>query len=440
LYTCGNHVFRSTDEGTSWEPISPDLTRADTSKLGPSGGPITKDTSGAEFYATIYTFRESPHAAGVFWAGSDDGLVHLSRDGGKTWTDVTPPDLPEWSFVRTVEPSPHDPASLYLAATRYKLDDPAPYLYKTEDYGQNWHKLTDGLPADDFVRVVRADPMQPGLLYAGTETGLYVSLDDGANWQRWEANFPVTPVYDLTVKDADLVVATHGRAFWIMDDLTPLRQLAAAAQDDGNRLFATRPAVRIVPDLFAAWTTSEGKGYAIGLTTAATFVAKKTATGHVRREFLDAGEGAPHGALLTYVLGATPDAETPITLTIRDADGAVVRSFTPKPADYDAWDDTRKAMEPGPWIAAKAGVHRFLWDLRGEGSARVPGDKTAGAAYTGALVLPGVYTVELTVGDATLSTELTVVNDPRSPASMDELRAQHELLTALYAKVTTVHK
>ena len=439
LYTCGNHVFRSRDEGTSWEPISPDLTRADTSKLGPSGGPITKDTSGAEFYATIYTFRESPHAAGVFWAGSDDGLVHLSRDGGKTWTDVTPPDLPEWSFVRTVEPSPHDPASLYLAATRYKLDDPAPYLYKTEDYGQNWHKLTDGLPADDFVRVVRADPVQPGLLYAGTETGLYVSLDDGATWQRWAANFPVTPVYDLTVKDADLVVATHGRAFWIMDDLTPLRQLAAA-QDDGNRLFATRPAVRIVPDLFAAWTTSEGKGYAIGLTTAATFVAKKTATGHIRREFLDAGEGAPHGALITYVLGEAPDADTPVALTIRDADGAVVRSFTPKPAGYDEWDDKRKAMEPGPWIATGAGVHRFLWDLRGEGSARVPGDKTAGAAYTGALVLPGAYTVELTVGDATLSTDLTVINDPRSPASMDELRAQHELLTALYAKVTGVHQ
>ena len=252
LYAGGNRVFRSTDEGQSWEPISPDLTRAAPDKLGPSGGPITRDTSGAEHYCTLHAFAESPHEPGVLWAGSDDGLVHLSRDGGRSWRDVTPPDLPQWAFIRTVEPSPHDPAALYLAATRYKLDDPTPYLYKTADYGETWQAITgvdsggigsgDGLaiPSDDYVRVIRADPACPGVLYAGTETGLYVSLDDGAAWRRWRSNFPVTPVYDLEVEGTDLVVATHGRSFWILDDLTPLHLEAAARStlDGGTRIDA----------------------------------------------------------------------------------------------------------------------------------------------------------------------------------------------------------
>ena len=260
LYTCGNHAFRSTDEGHSWQPISPDLTRADKSKLKASGGPITKDTSGAEHYATIYTFRESPHEPGVFWSGSDDGLVYLSRDGGENWVDVTPPDLPEWSYIRTVEPSPHDPATLYLAATRYKLDDPAPYIYRTTDYGQTWRKIVDGIPEDDFIRVVRADPERAGLLYAGSETGLYVSMDDGGSWQRWAGNFPVTPVYDMKIKEGDLVIGTHGRSFWIMDDLTPLRQLKDDLDDSGVHLFQPRPAYRILPDLFADLDVQRGQG------------------------------------------------------------------------------------------------------------------------------------------------------------------------------------
>ena len=198
LYAGGNRVFRSTDDGQSWEAISPDLTRADPDKLGPSGGPITRDTSGAEHYCTLYAFAESPHEPGVLWAGSDDGLVHLSRDGGQSWNDVTPPDLPTWAFIRTVEPSPHDPATLYLAATRYKLDDNTPYLFKTADYGESWQSITgtggDGaIPGDDFVRVIRVDPACPGMLYVGTETGLCVSLDDGATWRRWRSNFPGHP-------------------------------------------------------------------------------------------------------------------------------------------------------------------------------------------------------------------------------------------------------
>ena len=267
LYTAGNMVFRSTDEGHSWEALSPDLTRNDPSKLGVSGGPITNDTSGAEHFCTVSTLRESPQEPGVFFVGTDDGLVHVSRDNGVSWDDITPSDLPEWTYIRTVEPSPHTAGTVYLAATRYKLDDPAPYLYKTTDYGKTWHSIVgsgdDALPVDDFVRVVRCDPNRDGLLYVGTETGLYVSMDDGGSWSRWDSNLPVTPIYDMTVKGTDLVIATHGRSFWILDDLSPLHQIGEPTPD--VQLFKPPRAWRILPDLFHAWTGAEGKDYAIGL-------------------------------------------------------------------------------------------------------------------------------------------------------------------------------
>ena len=252
LYVGGNRMFRSRDEGDTWEAISPDLTRADDEKLGPSGGPITLDTSGAEHYCTLHTLEESPHEPGVIWAGSDDGLVNLTRDGGASWSDVTPPDLPEWAFIRTVEPSPHEAGTLYLAATRYKLDDTAPYIYKTCDYGESWQAITGSgegaIPGHDFVRVVRADPRCAGVLYAGTETGLYVSLDDGASWRRWRSNFPVVPVYDLKVEGDELAIATHGRSFWILDDLTPLRRIVAqAATGDRSAFYSPERGFRWKP-------------------------------------------------------------------------------------------------------------------------------------------------------------------------------------------------
>ena len=266
LYACGNHVWRSSDDGQNWEQISPDLTRNDPSKQGASGGPITWDTSGAETYCTLACFRESPHEPGVFWASSDDGLVHISRDGGKRWGNVTPAGLPEWIYWQTIEPSPHDPATAYLAGTRYKVDDNTPYLFKTSDYGASWTAITGGIPADDFTRVIRCDPTTPGLLFVGTETGLYVSQDDGASWQRWEKGLPVVPIYDLRVKGGALVAATHGRSFWVLDDLTPLRgseQLAVNGDQSAGRLFRRLDAVRVLPDLFADWMPSEGKVYSM---------------------------------------------------------------------------------------------------------------------------------------------------------------------------------
>ena len=444
LYTAGNVVFRSTDEGHSWEPISPDLTRNDESKLGVSGGPITNDTSGAEHYCTIYTLRESPHEPGVFWAGSDDGLVHISRDNGATWDDVTPPDLPEWSYIRTVEPSPFDAATVYLAATRYKLDDTTPYLYKTTDYGQTWQALTgtgdDAIPDDEFVRVIRTDPGRQGLLYVGTETGLYVSLDDGTTWIRWGSNLPVSPIYDIAIKRNDLVLATHGRSFWVLDDLTPLHQLDAPTADNGARLFKPRETWRILPDLFHAWTGSEGKDYAIGLGKPATFTAHKNETGHLERTILDAGQSAPLGGTVFYELGESNDNGEAISLAFLDSDGGVVREFHPKPADFDELEEDEKAFAPGPWISTKPGVNRFMWDLRYEGSTRLLGNKLAAEANLGPLVAPGTYQVELRFsGGVTLNESFDVVNDPRAAASGVDLAEQLDLLLAIRDKVSAAH-
>jgi photosystem II stability/assembly factor-like uncharacterized protein len=249
LYVAGDRVLKSTDDGQSWVPISPDLTRADPSTLEPTGGPVNRDAVGAEVYATVFAFVESPHQRGLFWAGSDDGLLHLSRDNGATWEPITPPDMPEFATVSSIELSPFDPATAYVAAYRYKLDDYRPYLWVTRDHGRHWSRIDSGLPAGDFVRVVRADPACRGLLYAGTETGLYVSFDDGASWRRLQSNLPVAPIHELLVKGTDLIAGTHGRSIWILDDLSPLRALAEGIPDGEPHLFAPRETPRVLPGI-----------------------------------------------------------------------------------------------------------------------------------------------------------------------------------------------
>ncbi|MBF2759101.1 MAG: glycosyl hydrolase [Ectothiorhodospiraceae bacterium AqS1] len=495
LYTGGNRVFRSLDQGQSWEPISPDLTRASPDRLGPSGGPITLDTSGAEHYCTLYALAESPLEPGTLWAGSDDGLVHISRDAGANWQDVTPPELPPWSFIRTIEPSPHRPGKAYLAATRYKLDDPSPLLFKTCDHGRSWvsivgdrgvgvegaggvrgesENLSAGdrdrsIPADDFSRVIRADPHRPGLLYLGTESGLYLSLDDGQNWRRWRSNFPVTPVYDLKIEGSDLVIATHGRSFWILDDLTPLHRQAAGDQDlresDSLELFAPRRTWRVLPGLLDFITEDEGKGYGIGLGQVATFITRRDESGQVRREFFDAGESAPEGAIVYYrlpesaVLGLGGDRSRAdgddagrdrgsdrgeggtarASLAFLDADDNLIREFSPRPAGYDDLDDQDQALDPGPWMPFRIGVNRFVWDLRHPGSLRLRGNKMGLEAMRGPLVLPGIYKVRLRVGDQEFVESFELVNDPRSPAGIDDLREQLESLLEIRDKISAAY-
>ena len=438
----------------------------------------------------------------MIWVGSDDGLVHLTRDGGETWHDVTPPGLPEWAFIRSVEPSPHDAGTLHLAATRYKLDDTAPYLYKTTDYGKTWVAITGSgdtaIPGNDFVRVVRADPRCPGVLFAGTETGLYVSLDDGASWRRWRSNFPVVPVYDLEVEGDELAIATHGRSFWIQDDLMPLRRIAAQAAagersvfhspergfrwapasgpadadsggdasdgagdagdlDDGDMLFPPRPAWRLLPGVMDFITGTEGKDYSIGLGKAATYVASRNESGQVERRFLDCGEAAPVGAVVYYYLpedlvaGVAAATETgasassssstlaPVSLAFHDAGGTLIREFQPKPAGYDKQSDEDKALDPGPWMPVRAGVNRFVWDLRHPAATRLRGNKTGEEAFRGPLALPGTYEVRLKLGERTLAAPFEVVNDPRSPASLEELREQLECLLGIHDKLSDLY-
>ena len=312
LYAAANQLFRSRDQGGSWEAISPDLTRNDPSKLGPSGGPITKDSTGAEVYCTIFAFVESPHENGVFWTGSDDGLVHISRDGGATWDNVTPEDLPEWSLVCMIEQSPHDPATAYLAATRYKLDDTRPMLYKTTDYGQSWTQIVNGIPTNDFTRVVREDPSRRGLLYAGTETGVYVSFDDGSSWQPLQANLPRAPIYDLAVKGTDLVASTHGRSFWVLDDLTLLHQVADSAPGSEFSLLAPRPTYRVRAASGLNGSAGPGKNYGIAFGTPLAFYETKKPGGPSDIVFLDSGKNAPPGVLVNYYLDQKPENEIQI--------------------------------------------------------------------------------------------------------------------------------
>ena len=424
LYVAGNHLFRSRDEGQSWEILSPDLSRADEETLGPSGGPITLDTTGAENYATIFTFEESPHEPGVFWAGTDDGLVHISKDGGKNWTDVTPADLPYRTMVHTLEISPHDPATCYLACTKYKLDDYNPYLYKTNDYGQSWTLITNGIAENDFTRVLREDPVKRGLLYAGTETGIYISFNDGESWSRMGGNFPVVPVYDMQRKEQDLVVATHGRAFWILDDVTFLHQI-----DDSStvQLLAPAPHVRIPISAFRSFFMRDtGKMYMISLGTTATVELSRNAQQGFDWTHHDCGTDGPEGVVLNYYLPEASDDE--ITLVISEEDGTEIKRFSSKPKD----DKDMSLL-----LSNKAGLNRFQWDMRYPDA---KGLEDAMTFTTGPVAKPGTYRATLTVGDDSQTVNFAIQKDPRIPASEADLAAQFDLLIAIRDKQTAVHE
>jgi hypothetical protein len=421
IYTSGNLVFRSTDEGSSWEAISPDLTRDDPDKLEASGGPLTLDTSGAEHYGTIFAFVESPHEAGTFWAGSDDGLIHLSRDNGQSWQNVTPPDLLEWSLISIIEASPHDPATVYVAVTRYKLEDYQPYLYKTTDYGQSWQKISDSFPQEEITRVIRVDPARPGLLYVGTETGIFISFDDGANWQRFNLNLPVVPVYDLALKENDLVAATHGRSFWILDDITPLHQLAGELNEAPARLFKPRPTYRRWVPWGLNLFRGPGKNYMAALGSAVTFYDRKSTEGEEIRAILDGGENPPQGVLIFYTLKDKPEEE--ITLTFLDKAGAVIKSFSNKTKENN--DPTQPKDERR--LPAEAGMNRFVWNMRYPDATKVPGDLTTESGSVAPLAPPGSYQVQLKVGDQTYTQSFEIHKDPRVTATPADFEAQFEL-------------
>lgn len=395
VYHAANVVFRTNDDGQTWKAISPDLTRNDKTKQAWSGGPITGDNTGVEWYGTVFALAESPKQKGLLWAGTDDGRVHVTRDGGGTWSEVTGnlPGLPEWATVQTIEPSPWDEGTAYLVAHAYRLDDPKPYLFKTQDYGKTWKSLAKGLDAGVFLHCVREDPDKKGMLYVGTDRGMVFSRDDGATWQPLMLNLPTVPVEDLKVKNGDLVLATHGRSIWILDDLTSLREMTPAIAGKPLYAFAPRPAVR--------W--------------------------QIRERFHEKGPGEnpARGATLDYWLKDKPKGE--VTLEIKDAKGALVRTLSSKKRepDFAADDPDAPDDDPKPALAAAAGIQRAEWDLNAERPARVKGTKAEMTSDTGARVPPGTYTLELAADGAKVQTTLEVKPDPRISISAAALESQY---------------
>ncbi|HKR01474.1 MAG TPA: hypothetical protein VJT09_12425, partial [Pyrinomonadaceae bacterium] len=433
LYAGGNVLFRSTNHGQSWEVISPDLTRNDKSKQGPSGGPITKDNTSIEYYCTIFTVIESPVKAGVIWTGSDDGLVHVTRDNGKSWDNVTPNGMPEWIQINSIDASPHDPATAYVAATMYKSDDFRPYLYKTSDYGKTWKKIVSGIPDGAFTRVVREDPNRRGLLYSGTETGVYVSFNDGESWQSLQLNLPVVPITDLVLHkgEKDLIAATQGRSFWVLDDTTVLQQLGDAAAAAGPFLFKPEDAYRF-----------QGGGQPL----------PPTAT---------IGQNPPSGAVVYYYLKEKPASQ--ITLEFFDSAGRSIKKFTsraPDPAPAPPGSGAPSQVPPEQpqapsgeeveagggrggggvrRIPAETGLNRFVWDMRYADAARFPGLILWAGELRGPLAVPGVYQVKLTVAGKTLAQNFEVKKDPRLTTSPADFARQFDLLIKIRDKLTETH-
>jgi len=412
LYHAGERLFKTTDGGVHWQAISPDLTRNDKSKQRVSGGEITLDDSGTEYYDTIFVLAESPITKGLLWVGTDDGLIQITRDEGKNWSNITPKDLPEWGRISQIEASPHDAATAYVAVDRHQSDDLKPYIYKTSDYGQSWTKLGNGIPDGSFVRAVREDPKKRGLLYAATENGVYVSFNDGAEWRSLKLNLPTTPVHDLVVKGNDLVVATHGRSFWILDDISPLRQFTDDVAKKDVYVYAPGPAYRIQAG-------DSGEHHP----------SKRT------------GQNPPAGAVIYYYLKDAPKAGTETKLEILDSSGRVIRKYSSAETellDEPLGPDDKK---PEKEIKPDAGLNRFVWDLRYEEAHRIPGyflwEYNGGAK--GPVAAPGQYQVRLTVGSESQVVPLELKLDPRVNVSPTDLAAQFSLLAQIHEELNRVY-
>ncbi len=439
LYFAGNVVFRSRDEGMTWEVISGDLTHNRTDKMEVAGSPWLPEYFGQEIFSTIHRLEESPHEEGVLWAGSDDGRVHLTRDGGENWTEVTPPGLPEFAAVYEIEVSPHDPAKVYLAITRYrKADDYSPYLLKTEDYGQTWTRIDAAFPQDEVTRTIREDTEREDLLFVGTETGVYVSIDDGQEWRRMNLNMPPLPVHDIELKNADVVIATHGRGFWILDDIGPLRQYAPEQAEKAAHLFKPQTHRRFGYNWwidYGGGPPSDKKYYFVrNAEPGYTFYERGVVDGERKREFLDAGDPRPLGVIIYYLL--SEDARE-VTLTILDADGSEIRTFTrdeiptQRFSTFDNRGYDQDLVTGTPGASVSLGLNRFIWDMRYPSVSRVPG---LPPVLIKPIARPGTYQVRLTVDGVSQTQSFELELNPNETYTRAETDAKAEFWMRLYDK------
>jgi photosystem II stability/assembly factor-like uncharacterized protein len=394
LYTFSQHVHVTENEGQSWDIISPDLTRNDPEKLKSSGGPITQDNTSVEYYCTIFAAQESSITEGLLWVGSDDGLIHVTKDGGKSWENVTPKGMPEWMMINSIEPSAFDAGTCYVAGTKYKTGDFTPYLYKTTDYGKTWKKITDGINSEHFTRVLREDPKQKGLLYAGTETGMYISFNDGKNWQPFQLNLPIVPITDLTIKDNNLIVATQGRSLWIIDDLTVLHQLYGSFSE-GNKLFKPKDTYRM------------SAGYRTGSKTA--------------------GTNHPNGVMTYFDLNKYDKENDEVSLTFFNQKGDTINSFSTK-------NKKKNTLE------VKEGMNQFVWDMTYDGAEKLDDMILWWASLDGPRAIPGTYKVSLNVNSNVTSQTFNIVADPRAESSQADMQKQFDFITDVNKTMDKAHK
>jgi photosystem II stability/assembly factor-like uncharacterized protein len=416
IYHGAEVLLKSTDRGMTWTAISPDLTRNDKAKEALAGGPIIYEDTGAEIYCTIFSIAPSALQKGLIWVGSDDGLIHVTRDEGGHWADVTPKEIPPFSRVSMIEASPRDPGTAYVAYDRHQNDDNRPYIFRTTDYGKTWAKITGGICDTCFVRVVREDPKRKGLLYAGTDTGVLVSFDDGGHWQSLQANLPTVPVHDLAVKDEELIAATHGRSFWILTGLAPLRQLSGDVAKAEAHLFAPAVAYR------GPW----GGGF---------------------RPRGPAGENPPYGVIFDYSLKAAPAKDEEVTLEIFDSQGKSIRRFSSHPKapaaapEVSDYGETLGGEEARDKLPIAAGTNRFVWDLRYAHVPPIPGytESEYGQGLVGPQVVPGKYRSRLTAGGKSQEVPLEIRLDPRMKTPQAELDKQFELRKKVYDRLVDMY-
>ena len=397
LYAGSNYLHMSKNEGQSWEVISPDLTRNDPETIKSSGGPITQDNTGAEFYANIFAIAESTLEPGLIWTGSDDGLIHVSRDGGKKWENVTPKGSPKFNMMNCIDIHPFKKGAAYLAATHYKFGDYTPYLYKTSNYGKTWELITKGIPSNHYTRAIRADKTREGLLYAGTEWGMYISWDDGANWKPFQLNLPITAIRDLHVRDNMLIAATHGRAFWIIDDLGPIQQLDNKLTSVGHHLFKPKPAYRMAQG---------GRGIA---------------------NTKLVGENHPNGVLLNYFI-KDYDPMRKVELRIEETDGSLIRLFA------------NNAKEKKNKLKINENKNRFVWDMRYDGFKEFKGLVLYSSPNLGPKAVPGSYVAKLIVDGKEVKQDFEIIKDPRLNNTTEDFQKQFDFLISVRDKVSEAHQ